>query len=200
MDELRERVTAIVARFLRRDPRTLDDGTPIDRASAGSSLVVFRLFATLASETGLPPLDPATVPDLGALLRAYGSGPAAPPRPAAASAEQPRSNGVAAPPEIGIDVQVLEALPLALDDPFYREQFGPRERAYCEAQAEPRRAYCGRFAGKEALLKCGAAAPSTSLATIEIVDDEQGRPVYPGASVSISHAPLFAVAVAVRVR
>ena len=100
---------------------------------------------------------------------------------------------------IGIDIEAVAALPEADDyreAGFYRDTFTPSEIAYCLRQPNVRASFCGTWATKEAILKAGLAPMALSdLRQVEIQRDEDGRPVFPGASLSISHTGDTAVAV-----
>ncbi len=109
--------------------------------------------------------------------------------------------------QIGIDIaderqfQALSREPRALE-----RTFTPRELAECRSRDEDAGpALLRRFAAKEALIKaCGQ--PEGHLARIEILHDNDGRPIVHwdhltqkglSARISVSSAPPYAIAVAI---
>jgi 4'-phosphopantetheinyl transferase EntD len=76
--------------------------------------------------------------------------------------------------------------------------FTPQEIAYCILQAEPYSSFAGLFAAKEALVKADASLRERAFHQIGIGHSPEGRPVYPGYTLSIAHANGTAVAVAAR--
>lgn len=111
----------------------------------------------------------------------------------------------------GIDIELVENLPEATDywqDEFYRTHFARSEIAHCLTQENPRMHFAARWCAKEALKKCDAAFLHADLSAIEVAHDEAGAPslrqIADGRSfllpfaVSLSHTPLLAVAVVVK--
>lgn len=100
---------------------------------------------------------------------------------------------------IGIDIEDVSALPVVDDfrsEPFYQNNFTPSEIAYCIRRPDSIASFCGLWAAKEAILKSGMMDMSEGgLNIIEITWDAQGRPMFPGCQLSISHTPHTAVAV-----
>jgi phosphopantetheinyl transferase (holo-ACP synthase) len=76
--------------------------------------------------------------------------------------------------------------------------FTLREISYAQSRAEPAETLTGLFAAKEALRKCDGMLLAMPLVNLEILPDEQGRPLYPGFALSISHSGGFAIAVAAK--
>ena len=100
---------------------------------------------------------------------------------------------------VGIDMEDVAALPDAEDyreHPFYRDNFTPREIAYCLMQPDVAASFCGTWAAKEAILKSGRVSGHRShLHDIEITRDNLGRPSFPGCALSISHTKAAAIAI-----
>jgi phosphopantetheine--protein transferase-like protein len=80
-------------------------------------------------------------------------------------------------------------------DHFYTMNFTPSEIAYCILRADPYASFAGLFSAKEAVIKAGLRARPFN--KIEIAHLADGKPVFPGFQLSISHAGQVAVAVAV---
>jgi phosphopantetheinyl transferase (holo-ACP synthase) len=123
-----------------------------------------------------------------------------PPPPTNAALPQSAGAGLnGAPDGIGIEIETLANLPDAAnygEHDFYLDAFAPSEIAYCLRQPAIKASFCGLLAAKKAILKSGAAkGPLEDLRRIEIVHDADGRPTYPGALESSSHADAAAAAV-----
>jgi phosphopantetheine--protein transferase-like protein len=104
---------------------------------------------------------------------------------------------------IGIDIEEVAALPRVADlrkETFYTQNFTPGEIAYCILQADPYTSLTGLFAVKEAIIKADGQYRNRPFHTMEIGHTAEGRPVFPGMGLSISHAGGMAVAVAVAER
>ena len=80
---------------------------------------------------------------------------------------------------------------------FYAAHFTEREISAALAAADPLQSFCGKYAAKEAVMKADASRMTSALRDIEILTDASGKPHCAGVALSISHTPLFAVAVAV---
>ncbi len=101
---------------------------------------------------------------------------------------------------IGIDIEEVSGLPLTNDfrkDEFYKMNFTATEIAYCILQPDPYSSFAGLFAAKEAIIKADGRDRFKVFNSIEIGHSPEGKPVYPGFELSISHAGKMAVAVAV---
>jgi phosphopantetheine--protein transferase-like protein len=100
---------------------------------------------------------------------------------------------------IGLDVQLEAKLPKTRDyreHSFFTANFTPAEIAYCIQSADPDRAFCGLWAAKEAILKAyGRTNGVEGLNHIEIGHDGEGKPVYAGGDLSISHSDGLSIAV-----
>lgn len=114
-----------------------------------------------------------------------------------------RKHNSAGAASVGIDVQSrVEFFPNSIDDlkgcPEINNIFSQKEIAYAETRSDPELSLTGLFAAKEALLKAGACGRHlTQLNEIEIGHTKDGRPIYDGFSISISHSADLSIAVAV---
>src|SRR5579859_771572 len=109
--------------------------------------------------------------------------------------------GEGGPLSLGVDIEAIDSLPRATDfrrEEFYKMNFTPREIAYCILQADPYSSFAGLFAAKEALVKADAALRERPFNQLGIGHSPEGKPLYPGFALSISHAHGTAVAVAAR--
>ncbi len=111
----------------------------------------------------------------------------------------------------GIDIELIDSLPTATDyweDGFYKENFTPAEIAYCLIQEKPALHFTARWCAKEALKKCDPDFFSEEMKNLELIAGESQQPTlnhYVGGearrlphAVSISHAPLAAIAIVIK--
>ena len=116
---------------------------------------------------------------------------------------------------IGTDIIEISRVRIAAarHPAFYDKILSPREKEYCMGKADPALTLAGRFAAKEAVLKClGLGLRGLSWRDMEILPDELGAPhvffseklhsVIEGkgikaVKVSISHSRDYAMAVAI---
>jgi phosphopantetheinyl transferase (holo-ACP synthase) len=97
--------------------------------------------------------------------------------------------------QVGLDVQDINALPLAddyWDHEFYKENFDKSEIAYAVVKPEPRTHLAGFWCAKEALRKCDPAFAGAAFATTAVMHESNGRPwllsVTPTGRVRLPHA------------
>ncbi len=189
---------SIVAVFLKVPESQVHGETVIDRTAIPGSILQNRLYAKLA-EAGLEVerarrVGIRTYGDLLALGAADG-GSAVRPEP-----ERPRPLPAGASAVgLGVDLELVANLPEAEDywtDAFYQRHFAPEEIAYCVLQADPRASFAGRYAAKEAIMKADNAWMSKPFDAIRIQDGPDGRPLFPGMALAITHTGQQALAVA----
>jgi len=218
---MEEKIKEIVATFIRVPADQIGPATPIDRRAVKSSIMLHRMYAKLA-EAGLVVTDytsmkifgdlngraaAATAPEINHVQEAAPS-----PTPAVPYAEAPAPTPAiphAEPPapanneslSMGIDIESVASLPQVTDfrrDEFYKQNFTPREMAWCILQAQPYESFAGLFAAKEALIKADNTLKDKPFNQIAIGRSPQGKPLYPGFTLSIAHSNGTAVAVAAR--
>jgi len=106
---------------------------------------------------------------------------------------------------IGIDVQYAsELIEKPITDPKSDMEltkiFSQEEIAYSETRPKPNMTLAGLFAAKEALVKAGLSNyKKNNFSEIDISHDNQGKPVFEGYMLSISHNKDIAVAVAIKI-
>jgi len=116
---------------------------------------------------------------------------------------------------VGTDIVEIERIRKAAErhPAFWERVLTPQEKAYCLAQGNPIQSLAGRFAAKEAVLKClGIGLFRLSWHDLEICTDSLGCPMVKlkasldqilarkniaAVSLSISHCQSYAMAVAV---
>ena len=219
---MEEKLKEIVATFIRVPAEQIGPATPIDRQAVKSSIMLHRMYAKLA-EAGFVVTDYAAIKIFGDLphARPGGNGHAAPatssadpaqpadgspaktriPATAFNGPQQADPTGEAEPLSMGIDIESIASLPKVADfrrEEFYKQNFTPQEMAWCILQPEPYESFAGLFAVKEALIKADNSLMEKSFNQISIGRSTQGRPLYPGFTISIAHSNGTAVAVAAR--
>lgn len=118
---------------------------------------------------------------------------------------------------VGTDIVEIERIRQVVKrhPAFWDRVLTPQEKSYCQSQGNPVQSLAGRFAAKEAVLKClGLGLFRLSWQDLEICSDSLGSPVVKlkasldqviakknikEISLSISHCKSYAVAVAVAV-
>lgn len=199
---MEEKLKEIVAGFIKLSPELIGPDTPIDRRAVQSSIVLHRMYARLAEE-GFTSEDYGRIKVFGDLL------PAAAGRSFSGTSPDvtigPLPVGIpghgAAGAGIGIDIEEISAMPRVNDfrtEDFYKMNFTPEEIAYCILQQDPYASFTGLFAAKEAIVKAGERRRGEPFNKIPIGHSPEGKPLYPGFTISISHTPGLAVAVAAR--
>lgn len=104
--------------------------------------------------------------------------------------------------EVGIDMQRVDELfphGLPIDpklDQSLVEMFTLKELSYAQSKTDPEITLTGIFCAKEAIQK--ASSLRLGLKEIEVLPDEEGRPIYEGFKISISHSKNYAIAMAVK--
>jgi phosphopantetheine--protein transferase-like protein len=213
------KVKEIVSNFTKTPSEALQAHTRIDRTAFRNSITLHRMYATLERE-GLKVDDPTNIATMGDLLARLGQ-----PMSAAAAAPVPAQRPVAAPAAsaaptqvapvtegtvrtvatevsmaVGIDIQAVAELPETADfreHAFYQQTFAGSEIAHCLLKPSPRESFAGLFAAKEAIIKADGRHRATPFSQLVISFDEQGKPLFDGMNLSISHSGETAVAVAV---
>ncbi len=106
--------------------------------------------------------------------------------------------------EIGIDIEEISRIQKAhkkWGERFLERVYTKKEVEYCFIKQNPYPSLCGRFCAKEAVIK--AASGSLSFKEIEIINDNNGKPVVfingkkSDIKISLSHSKKYAAAVAV---
>jgi phosphopantetheinyl transferase (holo-ACP synthase) len=188
-NELRE----IVATLLMSAPDELKPETSLQ--SLDSSLGSARLALAL-KRAGLRLPGDAVPPTFRDLELALNGNAAAPASSGTVSVPMttPANNSFGG-LQVGLDVQDINALPLAddyWDHEFYKEHFDKSEIAYAVVKPEPRTHLAGFWCAKEALRKCDPAFAGTAFATTAVMHDPDGRPwlllVTPTGRVRLPHA------------
>jgi phosphopantetheinyl transferase (holo-ACP synthase) len=186
-----EKIREIVAPFIKLPAEQIGAGTVIDRSAVQSSILLHRMYARLAEE-GLTVGNYTTIRVFGDLLQKPEAGPEMP------VVIQPETAGGNA--GIGIDIEEVSALPRATDfrrEAFYIQNFTPAEISYCILQPDPYESFAGLFSAKEAIVKADERLRGRMFNSLPIGHSPEGKPLFPGFALSISHAGGMAVAVAV---
>jgi phosphopantetheinyl transferase (holo-ACP synthase) len=210
---MEEKIKEIIAVFIKVPAGQIGPATTIGRSAVGSSILLHRMFARLAEAGWVgdnysdikvyadlwPAGPPVTGADLAPAFPAAGMTTAVSPLATVSSDRFPAAD--LAMPGVGIDMEEISAMPETPDfrsAEFYRMNFTPAEMAYCILQTDPYSSFAGLFAAKEAIVKADPQFRSRPFNTIAIDHTPEGKPVYPGFGLSVSHAGGMAVAIAVR--
>jgi phosphopantetheinyl transferase (holo-ACP synthase) len=190
---MEEKIKEIIAVFIKVPAGQIGPATTIGRSAVGSSILLHRMFAKLA--------EAGWVGDNYSDIKVYADlWPAGPPVTGAGPATVFPATDLAM-PGVGIDMEEISAMPETPDfrsAEFYRMNFTPAEMAYCILQTDPYSSFAGLFAAKEAIVKADPQFRSRPFNTIAIDHTPEGKPVYPGFGLSVSHAGGMVVAIAVR--
>lgn len=194
-----ERIKEIIARYIKTEPGLITAATVIDRTVVASSVIIHRMYAQLAAE-GISVTDYTSIKTFGQLMSALnGKEMVAGEIPVQNTIQLQHSDNTDA--FVGIDVEMLSAMPAANDyreAAFYKMNFAPSEIAYCILQPNTIASFAGLFAAKEAIIKADNSYKSTPFHSIIIDHLPNGKPVFPGFQISISHTNDMAVAVAIK--
>jgi phosphopantetheine--protein transferase-like protein len=196
---MEEKIKEIVSTYIRVPAGQISESTPIGRSALQSSILLHRMYARLGEE-GVVVDDYAGIKVFGDLMQRQGM--AVEPS-GSTPVTRSQAGEVAGTTGIGIDIEEVAALPRVADlrkETFYTQNFTPGEIAYCILQADPYTSLTGLFAVKEAIIKADGQYRNRPFHTMEIGHTAEGRPVFPGMGLSISHAGGMAVAVAVAER
>jgi phosphopantetheinyl transferase (holo-ACP synthase) len=102
---------------------------------------------------------------------------------------------------IGVDIENISSMPVVNDfreDAFYKMNFAPAEMAHCILQPNPYSSFAGLFAAKEAIIKADNFYKNKPFNALLIGHLPEGKPIFPGFQISISHTAETAIAVAVK--
>lgn len=197
---MEEQLKSIVSKYIKVTADQLTPQTVIDRSAVASSIILHRMYAQLANE-GIVVNDYTLIKTYGQLLANINGKEIS---PVLAETLPAVVNPVAAVVNelpVGIDIENIEALPVVNDfreDAFYTMNFAPAEIAYCILQSNPYASFAGLFAAKEAIVKADNSNKGKTFNSILIDHLPDGKPVYPGFQLSISHTNETAVAVAIK--
>jgi phosphopantetheine--protein transferase-like protein len=102
--------------------------------------------------------------------------------------------------QVGIDIQEIKELPDSSDfweDDFYKSKFTSEEIAYCLTKDNPKQSFSGLYSCKEALIKSDN---NLNWENINILHNENGKPIFENYNISISHSGLYSIAIALKVK
>jgi phosphopantetheine--protein transferase-like protein len=198
---MEDKVKNIISTFIKVPAEQISSDTVIDRTAVSSSITLHRMYAKLAEE-GIIVEDYWNIKNVATLLkRLNGNGHAI-----VSGKQEGESSNFVSPPAnyvtgstVGIDIEEVDSMPKTNDfreEEFYKMNFSSAEIAYCILQPNPYASFAGLFAAKEAIVKANNTNRSKPFNTIIINHNAEGKPVYPGFNVSVSHTNNVAVAVA----
>lgn len=201
-----QRAKEIIATFLKVDPSQINENTIMDSSAIPGSVLIHRMYSTLSSE-GYHIVNQSDIKTYGDFLRALNKNEALDETLSTGnnnkkdSIEEFKNLNNDSNLQVGIDIEDIMNMPVADDyreHRFYIDNFSKKEISYCILQSDPRASFAGKFALKEAIIKADNSYKNIPFKEIEILNDESGKPVFKGFSLSISHATNQAVAIAIK--
>lgn len=198
---MNENIKQIVADFTKIPADHIHSETVIDRSVVANSILLHRMYANLAKE-GVEINNYQQIKTYGDLLNKISVNN----KPEESlsgniiyrSDKLPSSDQLF---DIGIDIEEIFRMPKVNDfreDEFYKMNFTAREISYCGLQPDQYASFTGLFAVKEAIVKADNYYKNIPFHKIFIDHLPDGKPVFKGFSISISHTENLAIAVAVK--
>ncbi len=195
---LMQKLKEIISTFIKVDPKDITPETVIDRSVIPGSIMIHRMYSALAKE-GFVIKNSEGIRTFEDLLDRLNQKEKVVKE--VSTINQNSTKVIPSTMSIGVDIEDIQHLPTALDyreDRFYQDNFSQKEISYCILQADPKASFAGRFALKEAIVKADNSYKNIPFNKIEILNDKDGKPLFKGFSVSLSHASNQAVAVAAK--
>jgi len=196
-----EKIKKIIAVFLQKEPSEISSSTLINTSVIPGSILIHRMYREL-SLAGFPIENYTAINTYGELLNRLNGSPIEPEKLSQVinimpiSAADKSGSGM----EIGIDIENITNFPNVNDyreDPFYKTHFTANEISYCILKPVPIESFAGLFCLKEAICKTNEAFRKISFNQIEITHTPEGKPIYPGYGLSVSHTKEVATGVAI---
>ena len=204
---------AIIAHFLKIEAEEINEFTIMNHNAISSSLMLHRMFATLAEE-GYIVDDPAAIESFGDFLNAIeeenhnDSSNLIDKKDIESKIVnndiKPKlfnTNSLDSIFLIGVDIEQIKEFKYVdnfTSDQFYIENFSKDEISYCINKPNKLQSFAGLFAAKEAIVKADNDYKGLNFNQIIISHDPLNKPMFEGFVISISHASDYAIAVAVR--
>lgn len=199
---MEKKIATIVSAFINVPAEQIGISTKVDRTAVKSSITLHRMYARLAEE-GFAVSNYMEVKSFGDLMqRVVGSDRAIVANTTASYIipEDIKNQSLNDSSTIGIDIEEVESMPHANDfreAEFYKMNFATSEIAWCILRPDSYASFAGLFAAKEALVKADPTYKGQPFNTIVIVHDPEGKPLFPGFALSITHSGKLAIAVAI---
>jgi len=198
-----ERAKEIIATFLKVNPAEINKNTLIDNSAIQGSVLIRRMYSILSSE-GYHVADQSNIKTYGDFLKALNSNTITKPPVLNDKKESIIDQKVEyndSSLQVGIDIEDIINMPITTDyreHIFYTDNFSQKEISYCILQANPRASFAGKFALKEAIVKADNSYLKAPFKDIEILNNKNGKPVFKGFSLSVSHTKNQAIAIAIK--
>jgi phosphopantetheine--protein transferase-like protein len=210
-----DKIKKILAVFLQKEPSEINSDTLINNSAIPGSILIHMVYRELglAGFQVKKYMDINTYGDL--INRINGTEQTAPvqmsapvikPVQTSAPVIQPvqisvPAKGANSDLEIGIDIESISNFPVVNDyreDPFYKTNFTTNEISYCILKPSPIESFAGLFCLKEAICKTNENYRKISFNQIEITHTAEGKPLFQGYALSVSHTKDVATGVAVK--
>jgi phosphopantetheine--protein transferase-like protein len=196
-------IKKIVATFIGKNIDEIESRTIVDRSVVKGSILIHRMYATLASK-GFIVNNYSTIKYFYEILDRLNE-----PNESKTSIlkETPiipnDANSSLLIKGIGIDIEEISLMPISEDfrsDQFYIQNFTASEISYCILKENPYASFAGLFSLKEAMFKSNNDHfKGFMFNQIEINHTLSGEPIYNGFLLSLSHTQGIVVAVSISI-
>ena len=199
---MENKIKKILSTFLKTDANNIIDSTIIDSSALQGSILIHRFYSVLKKE-GIVIDDYSNIKTFGDLKQNLGLSDNGEKGSVIVKTQSVINQGQSSGSElnIGIDIENISNFPGVEDyrvDKFYTSIFSQKEISYCIVKSNPSESFAGKFSAKEAIKKADSSLKAASMTEIEILNDEDGKPLCNGFSLSISHSGDTVVAVAIK--
>jgi phosphopantetheine--protein transferase-like protein len=207
---LEDKIKKIIAVFLQKDPSEINSDTLINSTAIPGSILIHMMYRELTL-AGFPVKKYMDINTYGDLLNRINGVPVeklTQPVQLSTPVIHPLqmsfpANGSNSDLEIGIDIENISNFPIVNDfreDSFYKINFTPTEISYCILKPSPIESFAGLFCLKEAICKTNEELRKIPFNQFEIGHTQEGKPIYNGYALSVSHTQDIATGVAVKGR
>lgn len=210
---MEEKIKKIIAVFLQKEPSEINYDTLINSKAIPGSILIHMMYRelTLAGFPVKKYMDLNTFGDL--LNRINGTEKLIKPGQSISEVKPVQidtpviqhlqmsvpASGSNSDLEIGIDIESISNFPNVNDfreDPFYKTNFTTNEISYCILKPSPIESFAGLFCLKEAICKTNENYRKIAFNQIEITHTDEGKPLFKGYALSVSHTKDMATGVA----
>lgn len=195
-----QKARLIISSFLKIEPSEVDDETKMDSSALGGSLILLRMYSTLA-KSGYNVRSPIGILTYGDFRKALNSDIINSQSNQSEIVNQINDTDIHSSANgIGIDIEDVSKLPDVRNfsaDRFYIDNFSAYEIEYCAAKKNPYESFAAIFSLKEAIVKADNSFLGKKFNQINIMHSSEGKPVFEDFILSTSHTNNLVVSVAI---
>tara|TARA_B100001175_G_scaffold301507_1_gene294687 strand:+ start:53 stop:814 length:762 start_codon:yes stop_codon:yes gene_type:complete len=202
-----EQAKIIISHFINTKAEEITGDTIMDHTVVQSSLLLNRMYAALA-EKGYIVDDPASIETFKEFSNAIEDSKSGTPKEPLINSDKVdcKNDNIIDKVDdenilsIGIDIEEISSFEVVdnyMEDNFYKSNFGSEEITYCMSKVNPVESFAGLFSLKEAIIKADNSLRKIKFNKINITHSIDGKPMFDGFALSLSHSKNNAVAVAV---